>query len=75
MCKLFGKKGNELKIEDTEDLAVLMMSSCVKSVVAVCNGRPENVEYPDSAAVTFLYDGMEFELNITLNPITPNEEE
>ena len=72
MCKLFGKK-DHLKIENTEGLAVLMMSTCVKSVVAVCNCRPEHVEYPDSAAVTFLYDGMEFELNITLSPITPEE--
>ena len=74
MFKLFKKKKSNPKIENTEDIAVLVMSTCVNSVVAVCDCRPGHVEYPDYVTTTFQYDGMEFELNITFNPIMSNGE-
>ena len=73
MFKLFKKKKSNLEIKDTGDIAVFMMSNCVNSIRRICDCRPEHIEYPDCATVELEYDGMKFKLDITLNPITPEE--
>ena len=60
-------------IEDVGDFAVHLISACIRSIVAVCDRRPEHVGYPDYVNTTFQHDGIEFLVSITLNPMAEEE--